>query len=469
MVVSYNSTLLPSTLAGVYVAKVPAPPTAGSGTTPAPPVPSIPQQVAGLVPVFPCCLPSNSIGSFSFTAPDCGGASPNSIFSLNIGGTGFGNFTVTTAATAAQAQTAINNILSAPYSVTVTLTNGIYSATINGSTTSAAVVLTHISGCGAVMSENNINKGGVDCINCDCRQGYPADTIPNDQNFTLPVFGSLTCGDSYHNDSNSFIFQYPTGYNPISSGDFKLQELINNVWTTIATLNNSTNGTTIYTGGTCTNNYGGYTINWGLVLANYGEGTFRFYLSGISANKSAYCFFSPPFCLKNFDCTLTDGTVKFETVDVGGNIGSVTTQGLSWSACCTNKTTGAITPLTINDGIRYFGEFGYETATLQRDFIKYAPGVINKVRDEAIKNFTLKTSQLPLWLHQRFYAYALMADQLYVSDYNQNNSNYNLKHFYIVADSDYAPKYVGSSRYMKVMDVKFKEGQQYVFRDRCCS
>lgn len=140
-------------------------------------------------------------------------------------------------------------------------------------------------------------------------------------------------------------------------------------------------------------------------------------------------FFSPPFCLKNFSCTLTDGTVKFETVDIGGNIGSVTTQGLSWSSCCTNKTTGVITPLTINDSIRYFGEFGYETATLQRDFIKYAPGVINKVRDESIKNFTLKTSQLPLWLHQRFYAYALMADQLYVSDYNQNNANYNLKHF----------------------------------------
>ena len=80
----------------------------------------------------------------------------------------------------------------------------------------------------------------------------------------------------------------------------------------------------------------------------------------------------------------------------------------------------------------------------------------------------LKTEKLPMWLHERFYAYGLMADQLYVSDYNINNPNYNYKHFWVVADGNYTPQYTNWSRYSKIQDLAFKEGDQFVFRDRCC-
>lgn len=122
-----------------------------------------------------------------------------------------------------------------------------------------------------------------------------------------------------------------------------------------------------------------------------------------------------------------------------------------------------------SDSIRFPGFFGYEQVEYERKYIKYQTGVVDKIRDEAIKSFTLKTDKLPLWLHQRFYSYGLMADQLYVSDYNLNNANYNYKNFWVLPDSGYSIDYTNFSRYMKVKDVKFKEGQQLLYRTRCCS
>lgn len=465
-VTSNNSNAFPATLRGAYATLVTPPAYASVGTagnTPGAPSPINPVQVIGLVPVFPCCNPSSSLGGFSFSMDG------TMTFQLSIGGHNYGNFTVTSTNPTVIAA-AINAILSGSmYSVTCTVINFICFAIISGGTSSAIVILTHISGFGQTMSTTNITKGGVDCLQCDCRDGlYKADTIPSDHDYTLPVFADFTCTDGYHNDYNTWVFQYPGTYNPIASGDFHLQQYISGAWTNVATLNNSNFGSTIYTGNNCIVNYGGYTLNWALVLQNLGAGTYRFYVTGVGTNKVTYCLKSPPFCLQPYSCHGVDGTIKFETVQSGGNWGSVTTQGQSWSMCCVNKVSGATTPITISDSIRFFGFFGKNKPSLQRDQVKYAPGVIVKNRDEAIKHFTFESSQIPQWLHERFYAYAMMADQLFVSDYNINNSDYNFKHFWIVAEGDYAPKYVGATRYPKVMDVKFTEGQQFVFRDRCC-
>ncbi len=465
-----NSNSSPSVLGGIYGTTVTPPASTSSssyGNGPGAPSPINPVQVIGLVPVFPCCNPANCLGGFSFSMD---GACPET-FQLSIGGHNYGNFTAASTSSSTIAA-AINAILvGSGYSVTCVIISSVCFATISGGTGSAVVSLTYVGGTciGKVMGTTNITKGGVDCMQCDCRQGlYKADTIPNDQEYTLPVFADFNCTDGYHNDYNTWVFQYPGTYNPIASGDFHLQQNINGVWSNIATLNNTNFGTIIYTGNNCAANYGGYTLNWALVLQNLGAGVYRFTVTGVGTNKVPYCLKSPPFCLKPYDCYAVNGTIKFETVQSGGNWGSVSTQGLSWSLCCVNKVSGATIPIVINDSIRFFGLFGKNKPTLQRDQVKYAPGVIVKNRDEAVKHFTFESSQIPQWLHERFYAYAMMADQLYASDYNINNSDYNFKHFWIVADGDYAPKYVGATRYPKVMDVKFVEGQQFTFRDRCC-
>ena len=124
-------------------------------------------------------------------------------------------------------------------------------------------------------------------------------------------------------------------------------------------------------------------------------------------------------------------------------------------------------PITWKDAIRVGGEFGYEETDYERKSIKYQTGVVNKVRDEAILKHTWKSSSLPFWFHERFKVYGLMADKLLVSDYNMNNSDYNLKLYSVQGESSYNPKYKGFPRESQV-ECEFKPAIQNLKRSRCC-
>lgn len=425
------------------------------------------------------------------------------------------------------------------------------------------------------------------CEATDCRVGtYGADAIPNDQNFTLPVFADGDGSDPYKNDKNSFLFKCPGNYNAITGGDYTLEQLQGAAWVNIATLDDTTYGTPYKTAGSCKVNYSGYEIDWNLVLNAFGEGTYRFSQTGTASNTTytpstgwihinevissgnvgislntppgavimpqtfavtagaspvttmqnwaiainayqatlgtpefnavynstlnridifglqgqnvgygvtggfrlnmnsalflkygsvqtglpiiTYCQKSPPFCLKTFDCYLADRTTKFQAMYKGGKIGDITKSnaGGSWSFCCVTSQNRS-TPLTWNDSIRVEGFFGYEKTDYERKSIKYQTGVVNKIRDEAIIKFQWKAGQLPFWFHERFKMYGLLADILKVSDYNINNSDYNLKNYKVQADSSYEPDYKGYSRYEKV-NVEFKAAVSYLIRNRCC-
>lgn len=119
------------------------------------------------------------------------------------------------------------------------------------------------------------------------------------------------------------------------------------------------------------------------------------------------------------------------------------------------------------ESIRVGGEFGYEQTDYERKSIKYQTGIVNKIRDEAIFKFTWKSSAMPFWFHERFKGYALMADELQVSDYNLNNADYNLKLYSVQGDSSYNPDYKGYTRYTKVK-CDFKSKIQNNKRTRCC-
>lgn len=497
-----NSNLLPYDFIGVYESIKTIPVYQNQRDTPLYTTKiSSPVQVVGLVPVFPCCIPQDAKGGFVFGFTDnynCVGSGTGfvqMIIDLIIGGVDLGTFSFGYNDSAATIQAALDFILPTGFTSMVTVSSSLIRTfvilspsgsgnTHNGITIQAIDVNNQ---CGLIKSTYNFQGGNSDsnaCLNCDCRQGeYLADSIADDRYFVLPVFADSTCTDSYHNDVNSWIFQYPGTYNPIQNHDFKLQKLINGVWTDIALLNNTNYGTPLYTGNICSNNYGGYQISWSLVLSQLGEGTYRFTVNGSYNENTPYCFFSPPFCLKQFDCNLTDGTVKFETSSCGGNFGSVTDQGVSWSVCCspingyivnntctsTPLSSGQSGPLPYTDSIRFAGYFGRETADYNEDFIKMATGYIQKVRQEAVKSFTLSTDLLPFWFHQRFYSYGLMADNCYVSDYNMNNPNYNIKHFAVKRNASYTIKYDNNSlRMKKVLDMKFVEQIQFTYRDQCC-
>ena len=83
------------------------------------------------------------------------------------------------------------------------------------------------------------------CTSTECRAGiYTADTIADDTQWTLPVFATPNFSGSYYNDSSPFWFDYPGTHNPITLGEFHLQRLNQStgVWSSVATLNNTTYG-----------------------------------------------------------------------------------------------------------------------------------------------------------------------------------------------------------------------------------
>lgn len=130
-------------------------------------------------------------------------------------------------------------------------------------------------------------------------------------------------------------------------------------------------------------------------------------------------------------------------------------------------------PMQWMDMIRLYGTLSEQSFEIQRDEIKYQTGLINKVRDELIKNYVLKlggnnVQRLSLDLLNRFAAYAMTADHTYLKDYNLNNPDYNINNRLVVAESGFKPKFTGFSRYGKVDDIVFKDGIQSIYRDRCC-
>lgn len=512
-----NSNSLPTSFNGVYGATATPPPsTLGGGASngqPTQPVNS-PIQIAGLVPVFPCCIPGvpcvDSKSSIYIQTTDCmTGGNYSFTFTILIGGiiTTFPPVTFpynSGTISAAAMQALINaSLAGSGFTSNVVITSGIppalsvvYHVTLLSPTGSCSEFNDVIPGIINTTCINfwiahgftggTVGKGGANACDCDCRQGkYFADSIPDDQQYQLPVFASTTCTGSYYNDKNVWVFEYALGYNPIINSDFTLTKWNGTTWVTVAVLNNNVYGTVINTLGICVNvNYAGFIIDWNAVLVGLGEGLYQFNVNGsFNGSTSNYCFFSPPFCLKTFDCNLASGTVKFITKSCGGTIGSVTTQGQSWSICCvppsnvsvsnscisTPLLPGQTGPLPFNDSIRFPGYFGKESADYQETNIKLATGVIQKTRQEAIKTFLLDSDLLPFWFHQRFYVYGLMADNITVSDYNMNNPNYNYKNFSVVRDSSYPIKYSDNSlRFKKVLGMKFKEGIQLVMKDSCC-
>ena len=146
---------------------------------------------------------------------------------------------------------------------------------------------------------------------------------------------------------------------------------------------------------------------------------------------------SVPFQLMAWDCVQAHGTVKFEMTKTG-TIGDINSKGILQN----------VTTFTVTDSIRFPGFFGYSEFNYDELLLEYGTnnskpfGTIVRVHDKIVEGYKLFTNYLPLWLHRRFAAYALMSDTLLVSDYNINNSNWELNRIPVVKKDNYKPEYL---------------------------
>lgn len=308
---------------------------------------------------------------------------------------------------------------------------------------------------------------------CDCREWT------NDECYINPVFATSVGSDPLKNDHNFFLVEYPFYYafqfsNP-SLSVFSIEEWDGTQWITTTTLTDNTYGVFYGFTSLCIPNWKGFDINWKKILIAFGEGLYRFRITSLTNPKAGTTsLVSEPFCLKEWTCEGTDVTVRWETTITGGRLGSIVDDKRVFEFCCTTvggstaPPTTSLKPITWNDQLRVYAFFGRETTEYERVNIEYQNGEVIKVRDEAIQKFEYESALQPKWVHDRLKAYAMMADQLYVTDYNWNNSDYEIDKKRVVCDGSYEPQYNINTRYSNVK-VQFKEGFQNVIRDRCCS
>lgn len=280
----------------------------------------------------------------------------------------------------------------------------------------------------------------------------------SDYPYINPVLADLSDANAYFNDTSTFLITFAAWYSLMYTTTIVLQEYTGGSWVDIDTLDNNDYGTFIpYNTYTLHPEYCGYILQWREVLDAFDEGIYRIKFT-VVGGVTNQCGVSEPFCLKEWTCENAANTVKFEITLADGQIGGAQNPAILFDIC----------GITHTDQIRFEGFFGWEKAEYERKNVEYNNGVIYKVRDEAVKKFALQTGRLPKWLHDRFKAYALMADTLLVSDYNYNNPDYSIKRKGVICDSGYDPDWKQYSRLAKVR-VEFKENQQNLIRRRCCN
>jgi len=302
----------------------------------------------------------------------------------------------------------------------------------------------------------------TDCSPASCRY-WNADCC-----YKIPVFAEAATTspdtapadwDMYKNDQSAFLLSFPsytTGATNTSGISIVLQKDVNGTWTNTASLQNNTLGTYYPFYSLAIYYYIGVRIFWRRVLNTHGEGCYRVYVT-FNVNGREGCKTSEPYQLREFSCKKAHGTVRMDARMYDGSIANIDIDGWRDSLC----------EIAWYDSIRFHGFFGYEKSDEEKRQIELRDGKILKMRDELVQKFELITSPLPKWFHDRFKAYGTMSEELKVSDYNWNNSDYNLNRKLIVREGGYAPEYKIGSR-LSIVKVTFMEGYQNVSRSLCC-
>lgn len=315
----------------------------------------------------------------------------------------------------------------------------------------------------------------------------------------MPVFGNLIDDEaetlpSYKNDFNSFLVKYPsytTGPNVIQWFIEKAKtpylnpgEVTEWEWEDVAMVTDDTYGI-LYKLGDITgfHNYGMFQVNWGKVVKILGPGLYRIKCNLIQIKITIVivggvptvtdeslelaCMTSPVFKLWEFDCEKADGTIKFET-SITGSIGSIDEAGVVFNLC----------GIQIYDSLRIRGFFGYETTPKYTEtLLEKQSGELNLINNKLYNKFVCKVYRAPKWVHDRLKSYGFMADNILVSDYNQNNSDYFIKQKGVRLQGNYEPTYFDAKTFQpdkrhlqRTQECKadFREDTESVIKSLCC-
>jgi len=242
--------------------------------------------------------------------------------------------------------------------------------------------------------------------------------------------------DTYKNDESGFLFTKNT-----NSDSFDLKLIrgaggIGNEWD----LNDDTYGTFFDFGDLPFSRYKGYRLKWSNVYNLHGVGIYTIQVSGTFIGQPQ-TFTTSSYVLKQFSYDIADKTIRVDSI-MNGYLG---TNKFDYSNC------------QWFDSIRFNGFFGNRNPEHQLDNVVYANRSIQQVRDELINTYKLQSGIIPYCVSGVLIDYHFMADQLFISDYNRNNHQYNYKETPVILEGNDEPSYNSGSRYVRL---------NYTFKDR---
>ena len=304
------------------------------------------------------------------------------------------------------------------------------------------------------------------CTSDECRELDP--NLPPNIVFGNIIGGTPESMPSYKNDFTPLLIDLSLyNANPnATSLSFLLQKLVTNanvdVWNTVATLNNNALG--IFYGINTIlghNTYAGYALNWAEVLDNHGAGIYRIKIT-TAFKAGTGCLQTDCFLLRQFNCDLATGTVKYETWSTGQK-GDPYTDYFLHDVCGINW----------YDSFRYRGFFGDRGAPeykeIRTEWGNPKHGYMEHVRDETLLQYKWESNYMAQPYHDRAEVFLMMANEIRVSDYNISNSDYNIKRILVIKDGNYVPvNHDDKWRRISKVTTNFKRGVQGIISTICC-
>lgn len=240
--------------------------------------------------------------------------------------------------------------------------------------------------------------------------------------YDLQVFADLSDSSEYKNDFSSFIELFDITQTPV----FKLQELVNGVWTDIATIVDGTYGEYFDSFAAKDNiKPWGVKIEWQNVLSAFGIGTYRVEITAGSTTIE-----SEKYCLKTYNASQADETVRITfTRDsiIGDFVQSQTRDfaGLNW-----------VNQYRFNNA-----EFGRPKGTFTIDSVRYQSGLERTVSKEFREEYELEIMQLPVELNQILLKDIMMSDEIIIDDYNSTNNSGLFVGISVEINGNFEPRY----------------------------
>lgn len=262
---------------------------------------------------------------------------------------------------------------------------------------------------------------------------------------SLKVLADTATDDEFKNDFSGVLWWFDP---LITAATLTLLKWNGSDYAVVESLNNDDFGT-LYDFEFFTNDAGenfiGYKINWKLVLEAHDEGSYKVRCSTLSTLAGDVDYDSQEFCLKQYQPSRAEGTVKLEYY-LNGITGVIDNDEKV-------KDFG-----TINwyNSLRLPGFFGFPGTPFKTEYVQYNTGQRLYVEDEQEPEYTLKLKPVNYFIHETMRIDVMMADRILVTDYNSKNAGTFIQKA-IQKASDYTPDWQKLKSKLAGVEVKFRQ------------